>query len=106
MIEQDMLHLLMNGGANVGFAMFLLWQYKEQQKRADDREIKTDAKEKELRDRYDKVISDLQAREDAMRTEIVKEINDLDKRISLIEQKLEIIAKTVEEIKARFLRVG
>jgi hypothetical protein len=106
MIEQDMMHLLMNGGANVAFAMFLLWQYKEQQRRADEREVKNDAKEKELRDRYDKVISDLQAREDKMRVEIVKEINDLDKRLTLLEQKLEHISKVVDEIKARFMRVS
>ena len=41
-----------------------------------------------------------------MRNEIVKEINDLDKRMSLLEQKLEQINKIVEEIKARFVRVG
>ena len=58
-----------------------------------------------MRDRYDKVIVDLQAREDAIRSEIVKEISDLDKRMSLLEQKLEQINRIVEEIKARFTRV-
>ena len=106
MPEQDVFHILMNGGANAAFAAFLWWQNREQQKRADDREIKQENREKELRDRYDSVIKDLQAREDAMRGEIVKEINDLDKRMSLLEQKLESINKIVEEIKARFVRVG
>ena len=96
----------MNGGSNVAFAMFLLWQYKEQQKRSDEREVKQETREKELRDRYDRVIVDLQAREDKMREEIVKEINDLDKRMSLLEQKLEQINKIVEEIKQKFIRVG
>jgi hypothetical protein len=103
--EDQILSLLMQGGPNVAFAMFLLWQYKEQQKRSDERETKNEVREKELRDRYDKVISDLQAREDAMRNEIVKEISDLDKRMSLLEQKLDIINKVVEEIKAKFQRV-
>jgi hypothetical protein len=40
-----------------------------------------------------------------MRNDIVKEISDLDKRMSLLEQKLDIINKVVEEIKAKFLRV-
>ena len=40
-----------------------------------------------------------------MRTEIVKEITDLDKRMSLLEQKLDIVTKVVEDIKARFQRV-
>ena len=106
MPEQDLMHLLMNGGSNVAFAMFLLWQYKEQQKRSDEREVKQETREKELRDRYDRVIVDLQAREDKMREEIVKEINDLDKRMSLLEQKLEQINKIVEEIKQKFIRVG
>jgi seryl-tRNA synthetase len=105
MPEQDIIHLLMNGGSNVAFAIFLYWQYIEQRKRADEREAKQDIREKELRDRYDKVISDMQAREDAMRNEIVKEINDLDKRMSLLEQKLEQITTIVNEIKARFQRV-
>lgn len=105
MPEQDMIHLLMNGGSNVAFGVFLYWQYMEQRKRADERELKQEAREKELRDRYDKVIADLQAREDAMRVEIVKEINDLDKRMSLLEQKLDIISKVVEDIKQRFMRV-
>lgn len=106
MPEQDVFHILMNGGANAAFAAFLWWQNREQQKRADDRELKQENREKELRERYDSVIKDLQAREDAMRGQIVKEINDLDKRMSLLEQKLESINKIVEEIKARFVRVG
>jgi tRNA C32,U32 (ribose-2'-O)-methylase TrmJ len=106
MPEQDIIHLMMNGGSNVAFGIFLYWQYMEQRKRADERETKQDARERELRERYDKVIQDMQAREDAMRNEIVKEINDLDKRMSLLEQKLDIVSKIVEDIKARFMRVG
>lgn len=105
-MEQDLIHLMMNGGSNVAFGVFLYWQYMEQRKRADEREAKQETREKELRDRYDRVIGDLQAREDAMRVEIVKEINDLDKRMSLLEQKLDIVTKVVEEIKSRFMRVG
>ena len=105
MPEQDLMHIIMNGGANAAFAAFLWWQNRDQQKRADERETKQETKEKELRDRYDKVIQDLQAREDKIRGEVVKEINDLDKRMSLLEQKLETVVKIVEEIKAKFLRV-
>ncbi len=105
MPEQDLMHLIMKGGGNAAFAAFLWWQNREQQARADEREKKQELREKELRDRYDKVIVDMQAREDAMRTQIVKEINDLDKRMSLLEQKLEQITIIVNEIKARFQRV-
>jgi len=103
--QEQVLGLILEGAPNLAFAVFLLWQYKEQQKRADDRETKNEVREKELRDRYDKVIADLQAREDAIREELVKEISDLDKRMCLLEQKLDIISKVVEEIKARFQRV-
>lgn len=89
-----MINVLMQGGSNVAFAMFLLWQYKEQQKRSDSREL-------DLRNRYDKVIIDLQSREDKMREEVVKEIGDLDKRMTLLEQKLEMIGAVVNEIKQK-----
>lgn len=105
-MEENLLHLILNGGANVAFGMFLYMQNKELQKRADERESKQDKKEEDLRDRYDKVISDMQAREDTMRRELVSEINDLDRKVTMLETKLEHIAKIVDEIKARFLRVG
>lgn len=94
MIEENMINVLMQGGSNVAFAMFLLWQYKEQQKRSDSREI-------DLRNRYDKVIIDLQSREDKMREDVVKEIGDLDKRMTLLEQKLQMIGDVVNEIKQK-----
>jgi len=97
-MEEHMFNALMQGGSNVAFAMFLLWQYKEQQKRSDRRE-------KDLRDRYDKVIIDLQSREDKMREDVVKEISDLDKRMSLLEQSLQNIQNIVEEIKRQFVNV-
>lgn len=98
MIEESMINVLMQGGSNVAFAMFLLWQYREQQKRSDSREL-------DLRNRYDKVIIDLQSREDKMREDVVKEIGDLDKRMTLLEQKLEMIGAVVNEIKQKvFLR--
>lgn len=106
MPEQELIQILMNGGANVAFAAFLWYQNRDQQRRADEREAKAEVKEKELRDRYDAVILGLQAREDAMRQEIVKEISDLDKRLTLLEQKLEHISKVVDLIKATLLKVG
>ena len=105
-MEENLLHLILNGGANVAFGLFLYMQNKELQKRADEREEKQDKKEEALRARYDKVISDMQNREDTMRRELVTEINDLDRKVTMLETKLEHIAKIVDEIKARFLRVG
>ena len=106
MPEQELLNLLLNGGANVGFAMFLLWQYKEQQRRADEREVKNDQKEEALRARYDSVIADYRSKEEKVREEITKELVDVDKRLVLLEQKLDHVVETVQEIKQKFLRVG
>ena len=98
MIEETMLNALMQGGSNIAFAIFLLWQYKEQVKRSDSREL-------DLRNRHDKIIIDLQSREDKIRENVIKEIGDLDKRMTLLEQKLEMIGAVVNEIKQKvFLR--
>jgi len=105
-MEQDIVHLLMNGGSNVAFAGFLLWQYKEQQKRADDREAKQEERERQLRERYDRVIDTYRSNEEAIRREIVTEVNDVERRLTLLEQKVDSIVKIVEEIKAKFVRVS
>jgi predicted nucleic acid-binding Zn-ribbon protein len=105
-MEQEFINLLLNGGANIAFGMFLYMQNKELQKRADSREAKQEKKEEDLRARYDKVISDMQTREDAIRKELVSEINDLDKRLTMLETKIEHIFNIVDEIKAKFVRVG
>lgn len=104
-MEPDIMQMLLNGGANLAFAIFLYSQNKDLQKRADEREEKQDRKEEELRARYDKVIADLQAKEDTIRRELVAEINDLDKRMSLLEQKTNMVAEIVQEIKNKFVRV-
>jgi len=104
-MEQDVMNVMLNGGSNALFATFLYWQYIEQRKRSDAREKRQEVREKDLRDRYDKVIQQLQEREDKMRGEIVQDLTDLDKRMSLLEQKLEHINKIVEEIKIKVLRL-
>ena len=105
-MEENLIHLMLNGGANIAFGLFLYMQNKELKDRADAREEKQDKREQELRERYDKVIADMQAREDTIRRELVSEINDLDKKVTMLETKIEHIFKIVDEIKARFVRVG
>ena len=98
-MESEVMQVIMNGGSNVAFAAFLYWQYMEQRKRSDAREKRAEEREDALRARYDKVIADLQAREDKIR-----EISDLDKRMSLLEQKLESMNTLIEQIKARVFK--
>ena len=104
-MEPDIMQLFMSGGANFAFGVFLYMQNKDLQKRADEREAKQEKKEEELRLRYDKVITDLQVREENIRKDLVTEMNDLDKRMSLLEQKVQIVAEVVQEIKNKFVRV-
>lgn len=104
-MEENLIHLMLNGGANIAFGLFLYMQNKELKDRADAREEKQDKREQELRERYDKVIADMQAREDTIRRELVSEINDLDKKVTMLETKIEHIFKIVDEIKARFVTV-
>ena len=104
-MEDPITSLIMNGGANAAFAMFLLWQYKDQQKRADDRETKNDVNIKEMRDRYDDVIKGYQAKEEKIRQTLEKDLTDVERRLSLLEQKVDHIVELCAEIKQKFLRV-
>ena len=62
-MEGEVVQLLMSGGANVAFAIFLYTQNKDLQRRADEREEKAEQKEVDLRARYDGVIKDMQDKE-------------------------------------------
>ena len=105
-MEPDIMQLFMSGGANFAFGVFLYMQNKDLQKRADARETKQEQKEEELRQRYDVVIKELQAKEETMRKELVKEVTDMDKQLSLLEQKVDMVSTIVQEIKAKFVRVS
>ena len=104
-MEPDVLQMIMSGGANVAFAIFLYQQNKDLQKRADEREAKQERKEEELRNRYDQVIRDLQTREETVRNELVNDVNNLDKRMSLLEQSITTLSTIISEIKASLIRV-
>ena len=104
-MEGEVVQLLMSGGANVAFAIFLYSQNKDLQRRADEREEKAEQKEIELRARYDGVIKDMQEKEEAIRKTIVQEMTDLDKRMSLVEQSLGTLSTMISEIKASLIRV-
>jgi len=105
-MEGEVVQLLMSGGANVAFAIFLYTQNKDLQRRADEREVKAEQKEAELRARYDSVIQDMQEKEQAIRETIVQEMTDLDKRMSLVEQSLATLSTMISEIKASLIRVN
>lgn len=104
-MEPDVMQMIMSGGANLAFAIFLYQQNKDLQRRADEREAKQERKEEELRARYDTVIKELQDKEEAMRKELVAEVNDMDKRLSLLQQQVDMVVTIINEIKTKFVRV-
>ena len=104
-MEAEVMNMLMSGGANLAFAVFLYQQNKDLQRRADERELKQERKEEELRNRYDQVIRDLQTREELVRNELVNDVNNLDKRMSLLEQSITTLSTIISEIKASLIRV-
>jgi uncharacterized membrane protein len=111
--EEQLLQLILSGGSNIAFGLFLFHQNRQLQQRADEREAKQEERyntreakaeknERDLRNRYDAVIADYQAKETATRETMGKEIAEIDKRLTIIEQKMEHIVETVVEIKNRF----
>jgi tRNA C32,U32 (ribose-2'-O)-methylase TrmJ len=104
-MEGEVVQLLISGGANAAFAVYLYTQNKDLQRRADEREAKQEQKEEQLRARYDKVISDMQLKEETIRETILQEVNDLDKRMSLLEQSISTLSTIISEIKASLIRV-
>ena len=100
--EEQLLQLILSGGSNIAFGLFLFHQNRQLQQRADEREAKAEKNERDLRNRYDAVIADYQAKETATRETMGKEIAEIDKRLTIIEQKMEHIVETVVEIKNRF----
>ena len=105
-MEGEVVQLLMSGGANVAFAIFLYTQNKDLQRRADEREVKAEQKEAELRARYDSVIQDMQNKEETIRETIVQEMTDLDKRMSLLKQSVKTLSIMISEIKGSLIRDG
>jgi hypothetical protein len=78
MLETQLLDLLVSGGSNIGFAVFLFWQYREQKKEASHREEKQEIRERDLRDRYDSVIKEYRAKEEKLHARIEDLIKLLD----------------------------
>ena len=103
MIEQEFISsMMLQGGTNALFAGFLFWQNREQKKGFNDRELKLESREMELVGRYEKKLDEQQVREDKGRTSFTSDFNELDKRVAVIETKLESIFQVLQELKIMF----
>tara|TARA_R110000803_G_scaffold158797_1_gene223048 strand:+ start:191 stop:517 length:327 start_codon:yes stop_codon:yes gene_type:complete len=104
MMEQELLSMMLQGGTNAIFAGFLFWQNREQKKGFDDRELKLESRENIMISRYEKKLEEQQVREDAARSSLISDVNDLDKRVAVFEVKLESIFQVLNELKAMFTK--
>ena len=107
-MEAAVIDLMMNGGANVAFAGFLLYQFYHQQKKLDERDNKFVEREDSLRARYDAVVQLYIDKEDKMRESVVAELqgidlqlNNLDSKLDEVRTKVQLLTETVQELKMR-----
>jgi len=94
MIEEGIMNLVLQGGANALFAGFLFFQLRELQKRSDERELKLEAREEKLTKKYDKKI-------DQQEQSVIEDISRLEARTTKIEARLEAILILLNDIKER-----
>jgi len=107
-MEVQIIELLSNGGANVAFAAFLLYQFYHQQKKLDERDSKFVEREDTLRARYDAVIQLYIDKEDKLRDSIVTDIQNIDHQLKIMENKIDecktkiqLLGTAVSELKMR-----
>jgi len=107
--ETEIIELLINGGANAGFAAFLLWQFFYQQKRLDARDKRSETREDSLRDRYEKdqialraryddVIKMYQDKEEKTRETLVQRITQIDAQLDQVERKVDELATRLQTL--------
>ena len=105
METQAVADLLINGSPMAAFAAFLLWNFWQNRKQIEqmnanqfqlyrDLSAEKEAAEEKVRERYDKVVSDLQARDQALRT-------SMESRLDRVETKLETIGERLQKIEVR-----
>ena len=94
MIEEGIMNLVLQGGANALFAGFLFYQNRELQRRSDERELKLEAREEKLTKKYDKRI-------DQQEQNVIEDISRLEARTTKIEARLEAILILLNDIKER-----
>jgi hypothetical protein len=106
-MEQTVIDLLVNGSPMAGFAAFLLWNFWANRKQISDlsdRQFELykqltkekDEAEDKVRERYNKVILDLQTRDQALRT-------SLEQRLDRVEAKLATISDRIQKLELREL---
>ena len=97
-MEQGFLDLLLNGGPLGLFAGYLIFQTKSMQSRFDAMSEKSESREDDLRARYDKVITDLQAEKISIQTENQQSVITLTSKLDLLERNLTELEKKLDRV--------
>ena len=106
MDQASMIDILLNSSPLAGFAVYLVVQNKAMGKKVDEINDKSEARseaitnrfeerELALRDRYDKVISDLQSEKESIKDESQA-------TIQLMSQKLETLERHIQDVEKKF----
>ena len=106
MDQASMIDILLNSSPLAGFAVYLVVQNKSMGKKVDEINDKSEARseaitnrfeerELALRDRYDKVISDLQTEKESIKDESQS-------TIQLMSQKLETLERHIQDVEKKF----
>ena len=106
MDQASMIDILLNSSPLAGFAIYLVVQNKAMGKKVDEINDKSEARseaitnrfeerELALRDRYDKVISDLQSEKESIKDESQA-------TIQLMSQKLETLERHIQDVEKKF----
>jgi peptidoglycan hydrolase CwlO-like protein len=108
MDEASLMNLLTTAPPMAAFAMYLVYQNKGNVQRFDSLMEKQDVREKDLRSRYDKVISDLQQEKmdfkddaNAVRTTLSTKIEGINKQIDEMEKKFDRLLNVVDKIQEK-----
>ena len=98
MDESSLIDLVINSSPLAGFAAYLVFQTKGMQKRFDQLNIKSEAREDGLRSRYDKVILDLQQEKQTLQLERQKAVQILTRKIESVDKQIVELEKKVDRV--------
>ena len=97
-MEQTFIDLVLNGGPLGLFAGYLIYQTKSMQSRFDLMSDKSEERITDLRSRYDKVITDLQAEKSSIQAENQQSVVTLTTKLELMERNLAELEKKLDRV--------
>ena len=97
-MEQTFIDLVLNGGPLGLFAGYLIYQTKSMQSRFDLMSDKSEERITDLRSRYDKVITDLQAEKSTLQADNQQSVTTLSSKMDMLERNLGELEKKHDRV--------